>query len=142
MTSETITENKINTNEPAKKKGLGVEILEKPKRILPSIIEELLDKNISVILSKDGYFIEGFYGLNENIGKKGFVFAQETNEDGSLIFLDARNSKHVVKNFEELVRFNNHVWGQFFKQDEYQKPDTNWLSYMLEYDVLSLRPGK
>lgn len=142
MTNQINNEPTKNLEIQQKKKSPSVETLNKPNRVLPALIEELLEKNICVILSKDGYYIEGFYGLNENIGKKGFIFAQETTEDGTLVFNDARNSKHLVKNFEDLVKLHNHVWGQFFKQEEFQKPDTNWLSYMLEYDVLNLRPGK
>lgn len=125
-----------------KKRGLGVDVLAKPNRILPNIIEELLEKEIPVTLAKDGYYVGGFYGLNENIDKKGFAFAQETSEENTLLFVDSRNNKHLVRDFEDMVRFNNHVWGLFFKSEEYKKPDTLWFGYMLEHGVLNITPGK
>jgi hypothetical protein len=130
--------------EKAKKKDDlgGLEVLQFPNRTLPAIIEELLEKDFPVRLAKDGYYVGGFYGLNAETGNKGFAFGQDTSEANTLVFYDSKNHKHVIKSFEDLVKFHNHVWGLFYKTaKEYQKPDTSWFSYMLEYGVLSITPG-
>lgn len=130
--------------EKAKKKDElgGLEVLQFPNRTLPALIEELLEKNFPVRLAKDGYYVGGFYGLNSETDNKGFAFAQDTSEANTLVFYDSKNHKHVIKTFEDLVKFHNHVWGLFYKvAKEYQKPDTGWFSYMLEYGVLSITPG-
>ena len=118
----------------------GVQILPSPNRTLPKLIEELLEKDIPVSLSKNGYYIGGFYGLNAN-SKKGFVFAQDTSEANTLVFFDSKNSPCAVKNFEDLVKFHSHVWASFFKiSEEYKKPESMWFGYMLEYSVLNITP--
>src|SRR5579875_3321735 len=89
------------TNEEKKKvkkpkEENGLKIVDNPVRQLPAIVNELLEKNFSVILSKSGYYVEGFYGLNHD-GKLGFAFGQETNEPNTLIFYDSKGHKHVIK---------------------------------------------
>lgn len=123
------------------KEESGLKIVDNPVRQLPAIINELLEKNFSIILSKNGYYVEGFYGLNHD-GKTGFAFGQETNEPNTLIFFDSKGHKHVIKNFEDLVKFNSHVWAVFYKlSDEYKKPNTKWFGYMLELGALNITPG-
>jgi hypothetical protein len=120
----------------------GIEVLEFPNRTLPKLIEELLDKNIPVHLSKNGYYVGGFYGLNSENEHKGFAFAQDTNEANTLVFLDNKGHKHIIRSFEDLVKFHNHVWGIYFKiSDSFKKPDNLWFGYMLQYGVLSITPG-
>lgn len=143
------SENTANEKNEAKKKKAkedalaNVQILNEPNRKLPKIIEELLQKDVPVVLAKNGYYVGGFYGLNQEIGKAGFAFAQETSEFDTLVFVDNKNHKHLVKSFEDLVKFNNHVWSIYFKlSEDYRKPDTLWFGYMLQYGVLSITPGR
>ena len=125
-----------------KNNELSIKIVENPIRKLPKLINEVLEKDFSVILSKNGYYIEGFYGLNIETNKKGFAFAQETEEEEILIFYDAKGHKHTIKTFEELVNFNSLVWSYFFKMSEqYKKPDQKWFGYMLELGTLNITPN-
>lgn len=117
------------------------QILEYPNRTIPKLLEEAIEKNFPVVLTKDGYLVGGFYGLNSNILGGGFAFAQDTSLPNTLVFLDSKGAKHLVKNFEELVAFNSTVWGQFFKTSpDYKKPNSQWFPYMLEYGVLNISP--
>lgn len=118
----------------------NIQVLPSPNRTLPKLIEEVLEKEMPVILSKDGYYIGGFYGLNSG-NKKGYVFAQDTSEANTLVFYDSKNNQCSVKTFEELVRFNSHVWSAFYKSsEEYKKPDSLWFGYMLEFNALNITP--
>lgn len=142
-TQDVQQENSIVEKKKAKKKDdSGLKVIDNPIRNLPSVINEVLEKNFSVILTKTGYYIEGFYGLGVENGTVGFAFGQETNEPNVLIFFDSKGHKHVIKSFEDLVKFNNHVWGVFYKiSDEYKKPNHKWFGYMLELGVLNITPG-
>lgn len=120
----------------------NITILNEPNRKLPKVIEEALANDIPVRLSKNGYYIAGFYGLNSDTDNAGFAFAQETSEPDALVFYDSKNHRHLVKTFEDLVKFHNHVWGLFFKvSEEYKKPDILWFGFMLQYGVLNIMPG-
>lgn len=137
--SNTVNEEKKKAKKPKDESGL--KIVDNPVRQLPAIINELLEKKFSIILSKNGYYVEGFYGLNHD-GKLGHAFGQETNEVGTLIFYDSKGHKHIVKSFEDLVKFNSLVWGVFYKQsDEFKKPNSKWFGYMLELGALNITPG-
>jgi hypothetical protein len=119
----------------------GITILDKPSRKLPSLIEELLEKDIPVRLTKKGYLIGGFYGLGNN-ENKGFVFSQETDKENILVFFDNKGREHIIQSFEDLVKFNNFIWGIFFKiSEDYKKPDLLWFQYMLQFNVLNITPG-
>lgn len=131
-----------NVKKPKKKDNdlNGLTINETPNRGLPSLVKEILDKNIKVILTKNGYYLSGFYGLNKD-KESGYIFFQETNEPESLVFYDAKNTKHIVRSFKDVVNLNAIVWGYFFKiSEDYKKPDQEWFPYMLEYGVLNITP--
>lgn len=137
------TDNSVDKNAKKKKEDAlhGLTILEKPSRKLPALVEELLEKNIPVRLTKKGYLVGGFYGLGDN-ENKGFASFQETDKSNTLVFFDNKGREHVVQSFEDLVKFNNFVWGVFFKlSEDYKKPDLLWFPYMLQYGVLSITPG-
>lgn len=120
----------------------NITVLNEPQRKLPKVIEEALANDIPVRLSKNGYYVAGFYGLNSDTDNAGFAFAQETSEPDALVFYDSKNHRHLVKTFEDLVKFHNHVWGLFFKiSEEYKKPDILWFGFMLQYGVLNIMPG-
>lgn len=139
--NNTLTEQ--DKKKPKKKNDLdGIEVLDFPNRTLPKIIETALELNIPIQLSKNGYYIGGFYGLNSDNSFKGFAFGQDTNEANTLVFYDNKNNKHLVKSFEDLVKFHNHIWGIYFKlSDSFKKPDNLWFGHMLQYGVLNITPG-
>lgn len=145
LNDELVQEETIQEKKKAKKKEealQGIEVLEFPNRTLPKLLEELLEKDIPVHLSKNGYYVGGFYGLNSETNHKGFAFAQDTNEANTLVFFDNKGHKHIVRTFEDLVKFHNHVWGIYFKlSNDFKKPDNLWFGYMLQYGVLSITPG-
>lgn len=119
----------------------NLKVVDAPVRQLPTIINEVLDKGFSVILSKNGYYVEGFYGLNHD-GKFGYAFGQETTEPNTLVFYDAKGHKHPVKSFEDLVKFNSQIWGVFYKvSEEFKKPNQKWFGFMLELGALNITPG-
>lgn len=137
------TDNSVDKNAKKKKEDPlhGLTILEKPSRKLPALVEELLEKNIPVRLTKKGYLVGGFYGLGDN-DNKGFATFQETDKANTLVFFDNKGREHVVESFEDVVKFNNFIWGVFFKlSEDYKKPDLLWFPYMLQYGVLSITPG-
>ncbi len=126
-----------------KKAEVSLKTIDKPVRQLPKIINELIEKNFSIVLNQKGYFVEGFYGISNETSFTGYIFAQETSEPNTLVFFDAKGHKHYIKSFDELVALNSVVWGQFYKvSDAYKKPNAKWFSYMLESGVLNITPGK
>lgn len=136
--------NNSNVEKPkAKKTTNTIKAIEKPNRQLPKLIQSILDKNFLVLMNSNGYYVEGFYGLKNTDAPIGYIYCQETTEEGTLVFLDLKGHKHYVKSFEELVSLNSVVWGQFFKQsDEFKKPNAKWFGFMLELGVLNITPGK
>lgn len=138
---EKSSENVAEAKKP-KKTEVAIKIVDTPNRVLPGIIQEALNKNFSVLLNKKGYFIEGFYGIKHESGVPGFIFAQETTENNTLVFFDAKGHKHYIKDFNELVSLNSFVWGQFYKSEEFKKPNAKWFGYMLELGVLNITPSK
>lgn len=120
--------------------GENTQVLPSPNRTLPKLIEIALEKDIPVYLTKDGYYVGGFYGLNSG-NKKGFAFAQDTSEANTLVFYDSKNNQCAIRSFEDLVKFNSHVWSSFYKlSEDYKKPDSLWFGYMLEYNALNITP--
>lgn len=136
----------VEVKKPAKKSKdnefSNIKIVDSPVRQLPKLINELLEKNFTILLTKNGYYVEGFYGINANEGKIGYAFGQETSEANVLVFFDSKGHKHLIKSFEDLVKFNSHVWGIFYKvAEEFKKPNAKWFSYMLELGALNITPG-
>lgn len=146
QSEKNLTKNGVKAmNDKKKKKDDlgGLTLLLKPTRRLPSLIEECLDKGFIISLSKEGYYISGFYGLNEHNHFKGFAFLQETDDSSKLIAFDHKNNKHVIGSFEDLVKFNRLIWAAFFKQSEnYKKPDPSWFEYLLTYGAVEVTPGR
>lgn len=142
-TSNTTTDSFVDKTPKKKKEDHlnGLNVLDTPSRKLPVLVEELLEKNISIRLTKKGYLVGGFYGLGEG-ENKGFASFQETNKPNTLVFFDNKGREHIVESFEDLVKFNNFIWGVFFKlSEDYKKPDLLWFQYMLQHGVLSITPG-
>lgn len=110
---------------------------------LPPLIEELLDAGILVVLSKEGFLVDGFYSLNQGTNKEGFALLQEAvDEKNVFIVADNRNVKHKITCFNDLVAFNKFVWGVFYKHDKekHRLPDAAWQAYMLQMGLVRLLP--
>ena len=70
------------------------QVKDKPNRSLPKLIEELLNKNIKVGLSKNGYLVYGFYGLNDD----GYAELLESKDNKDiLVSYDNRKKEHVIQ---------------------------------------------
>lgn len=146
-TEKQLTKNGVASMQNDKKKKKddlgGLTLLLKPTRRLPSLVEECLDKGFTVSLSKEGYYVSGFYGLNEHNQYKGFTFLQETDSPSVMVGYDHKNNKHVINSFEDLVKFNRLIWSVFYKQnDEYKKPDPTWFEYLLAFGAVEVTPGR
>ena len=131
----------INDKKRSKKELMaGVKIVS-PQRKLPAILNEIIDSGIPVLLAKDGYYVKGFYGLSPD-SHDGYAFVKETNDFESVVFFDAKGGPVLVKTFKDAVKFNNDVWGAFYKiSEDFKKPDPLWFGLMLKFDVLSIAPG-
>jgi hypothetical protein len=127
------------------KKEKSLKLLGSNNRVIPTLIEDLLSKNIPVILDKEGYLVGGFYGA-EVEGRKdigvGFVMLKDADQDGTFIAFDHKGKKHPVHGFHDLVVLNNNVWRGFYKQAEYRRAHPLWFDFMYEYGVLEIVPGK
>lgn len=142
-------ENHIDSTEEKKKQKkskdaefVNVTIVEQPNASLPNLIKELLDKNFTLSLSKTGYYLHGFYGMNKSAeNQSGSIFFQETSDPTLLAFYDHKGNKHPVRSFEDIVSLNATIWGVYYKlSPDYKKPDTMWFPYMIEYGVLNIAP--
>lgn len=139
---------KDNAKESAKdedKKEKSLKLLGSNNRVIPTLIEDLLAKNIPVILDKEGYLVGGFYGA-EVEGRKdigvGFVMLKDADQEGTFIAFDYKGKKHPIHTFHDLVVLNNNVWRGFYKQAEYRRAHPLWFDFMYEYGVLEIVPGK
>lgn len=109
------------------------QVKDKPNRSLPKLIEELLNKNIKVGLSKNGYLVYGFYGLNDD----GYAELLESKDNKDiLVSYDNRKKEHVIQTFEDLVRFNGLIWKVYKKQKEHRQDLLIWLNYLVEYECI------
>lgn len=111
-------------------------LADKPTRKISTLIEEVIEKNIEVELTREGYKISGFYGMPS-------ILLQDSQEEGILIATDHKGKKHAVKDFFDLISLNNLVWRGFYKQDDkYRRPDTRWFVHLYESGQIELVPGK
>lgn len=149
-TPSSSTENKAGTassNEKKEddKKEKSLKLLGSNNRVIPTLIEDLLSKNIPVILDKEGYLVGGFYGA-EIEGRKdvglGFVVLRDADQEGTFIAFDHKGKKHPIHTFHDLVVLNNNVWRGFYKQPEFRRAHPLWFDFMYEYGVLEIVPGK
>lgn len=130
------------TVKKVKKGELAVGVLEKTTRVLPKAIEDAVSNGIPVILTQRGYLIKGFYGLETIVGHPGFAFVQETEDSSLLVAYDNKEHQFPIKSFEDLVKFNNLIWGVFYKiSEQHKKPDSLWFELMLKHDAVSITPN-
>lgn len=121
----------------------AIKVLDQPKVQLPKVLQECVDNGFKVFLTKEGYYVSGFYGINSHLGTlTGYIFAQDTNEEDTMVFYDHKLHKHFIKTFTDLVILHSLVWSYFYKNNEnYKKPDLNWFPYLLEHNALNISPA-
>lgn len=137
---DSVTDEKKKPKKNKESEFQGVSIIDQPTRSLPKLVNELINKNFTIHLTKNGYYIPGFYGLNR-CGDTGYAFFQETTDPELLAFYDAKGNKVPVRSFTDLVSFNANIWGYFYKTNEdYKKPDPQWFPYMMELNILNITP--
>jgi hypothetical protein len=92
------------------------------KYLTNSIIKALIERDISVTITKNGFKVEGFYKSNEITlvpDGKGFIVISRYNE------------KTDIEDFDDLVYLNFSWWDR--SKDKYEgwaTPDTKWVADM------------
>lgn len=116
-------------------------------RILPNLIDELINYDIDVRVTKDGYSVGGFYGLNND----GFAVLKEIDfteseldqnqYENALIAIDNKNKSHLICNFDDLIKFHLLIWKNYFKQKEYMVLNSKWYSFVINSPYISITPN-
>ena len=116
-------------------------------RILPVLIDELVNHGFDVRVTKDGYAVGGFYGLNDD----GFAILKEVNFTESeldknqygnaLIAIDNKNKSHLISNFDDLIKFHLVIWKNYFKQKEYMVLNSKWYPFVISSPYISITPN-
>ena len=116
-------------------------------RILPVLIDELVNHGFDVRVTKDGYAVGGFYGLNDD----GFAILKEVNfteseldknqYENALIAIDNKNKSHLISNFDDLIKFHLIIWKHYFKQKEYMVLNSKWYPFVINSPYISITPN-
>ena len=116
-------------------------------RILPNLIDELINYDIDVRVTKDGYSVGGFYGLNND----GFAVLKEIDfteseldqnqYENALIAIDNKNKSHLIGNFDDLIKFHLLIWKNYFKQKEYMVLNSKWYPFVINSPYISITPN-
>jgi len=118
-------------------------------RVLPTVLEEAIAYDFNITINKSGYLIGGFYGLNPKStgllmddSYLGHVLLIETDNENGLIGFDHKGKKHLITNFEDLVRLNHHVWKNFIKDPQYRTVNSQWFKHLYDRGLLEINPKK
>lgn len=118
----------------------------KPTRLLPILIEDLVKKGFPVQISENNYLIGGFYGLNDT----GFATLSEIDlkesglndtDNDSMIAFDGKNKPHLIRTFDDLMKFNLMIWKQYYKQPEFSCLDSHWYPFVIQSPYISITPN-
>lgn len=119
-----------------------VKISKTPNRLLPPLIELIMEKGISVKLTKEGYLIGGFYGLNNGYLQ---LFEQDSTSTISnvdaLIAMDNRKKMHVINHFDDLIKMNLTIWKVYSKEKEFKHLDNEWYPHIIGSEFISITPN-
>ena len=142
------TQDGVEKTEVKKSRTQKISLVESsPSRILPKLVEELIEKGIPVLLRKDGYAIGGFYGINDNgyanIAEIDFNQSNidKTQHADSLIAYDVKNKPHLISSFDDLIKFHLLVWKSYLKQKEYCLLNSIWYPYIIQSPYISITPN-
>ena len=116
-------------------------------RILPVLVDELINHGFDVRVTKDGYTVGGFYGLNDD----GFAVLKEIDfaeseldkhqYENALIAIDNKNKSHLISNFDDLIKFHLVIWKSYFKQKEYMVLNSKWYPFVINSPYISITPN-
>lgn len=88
-------------------------------RVLPEVVNIAIDRGIRVVLTKEGYEIDGFY--------KGGPMRLEPDTSGHLAAFDRKDKKVLIKGFDDLVKLNYDWWKKSRdKGSEFINPSREW----------------
>lgn len=116
-------------------------------RVLPPVIEEAITHGFDIVLNKHGYLVEGFYGMLPFEGDdakkfKGHALLVASNKEDILLAIDPKGKKHPIANFDDLIKFNHHVWKHFVKEEPYKIASQIWFSHLYNKGMLEISPKK
>jgi hypothetical protein len=96
---------------------------------MDEILKQLLERNIEVKLTKDGYYVEGFY-------KSSGIILKQVGEE--IIATQRYKEEDKIYDFDSLVRLN-YCWWERSKDryDGWKFPDRKWVN-----DFVRLGLGK
>lgn len=128
---------------------IGKKMLENTQNTnsLPKVIQELINNDFDVIINKSGYLVKGFYGNNP----RNSTFINSDDYVGSLLIrvensgtygYDFKGKKHLLNNFEDVIKLNHHIWKNFIKDEQYKKVDEHWFKFLYSYGLLEINPKK
>lgn len=143
-----IKQDRVEKTEVKKSRSQKISLVESPpSRVLPKLLEELIEKGIPVLLKKDGYAIGGFYGINNNgyanIAEIDFNQSNidKSHYEDSLIAYDVKNKPHLISSFDDLIKFHLLVWKSYLKQKEYCLLNSIWYPYIIQSPYISITPN-
>lgn len=94
------------------------------------LVKTLVDKGLSVNISKEGYSLEGFY-------KSGSVIFNELNEN-TLLCHQRYDEVEEVSSFDDIVRVN-FKWWQRSKARGWGNPEEFWLQEFIRLDLVTVK---
>lgn len=97
-------------------------------RILPEVIESAIEKDIRVVLIKNGaYEVEGFYKLSP---------LQLLPTDKGLVARNHKNKEVLINHIDDLIKLNFEVWKYYRNKIEYSNPDKAFLDEFFRLDYI------
>ena len=142
IVNETVTVQTQKIKEIKSTEKSEFEVLKNLNRILPDLINKLIDDGFDIKLTKNGYAIGGFYGLKGTSGI-GWADIYETDDENVLCLLDHKKQKTFVKSINDIVLFNHYIWKSFYnknKEDYALTVDNIWFKYLNQANLLTYSP--
>lgn len=100
------------------------------ERLLPQLIDEAVNCGARVILTKEGYELEGFYKL-------GPMRLEPAADKSGLIAIDKKEARFAVKSFDDLVRLNYECWKKCRdKSAAYINPGREWVEEFARLNLI------
>lgn len=95
---------------------------------LPTIIKELVDNDIEVVLTKEGYRLGGFY-------KSGTMLLVPYENGQNFMAVDRYGSKKEILELEDIVSLNFYWW----IKEHQTNPNPNWLPLLEKFNFVKVR---
>lgn len=95
---------------------------------LPPLIQELIENNIEVVLTKKGYKIGGFY-------KSDTVLLVPSNTEGDFVSIDRYGGEDFIHDLSDLAGVN---FGWWIKQHQ-TNPHPDWLPLLEKFKYVKVR---